>query len=117
MTEMIVEVLFVRMKGIPDFFLSKITEIIDFHDKEIAVAECFVFERCPKCGLIHPRIIKGGKTTTGKQMFRCMDCRKRFTADYGTCSFYSHQSAEAWNELIKMTLAGEAGREIHCQKS
>jgi translation initiation factor 2 beta subunit (eIF-2beta)/eIF-5 len=57
------------MKGIPEFFLSKIAEIIDSYDKEITVAEGIMFESCPKCGTIHPRIIKGGKTSTGKQMF------------------------------------------------
>ncbi|NCB03355.1 MAG: hypothetical protein EOM67_14550, partial [Spirochaetia bacterium] len=25
-----------------------------------------LFERCPKCGVAHPRIIKGGKTSTGE---------------------------------------------------
>ena len=86
MPQMTADVLVERMKGIPEFILSKIAEILDCYDKETTVAEGFLFERCPKCGAIHPRIIKGGK-----QLFRCMDCRRRFTADYGTCSFYSHQ--------------------------
>ncbi len=112
MPYMTADALVERMKGIPEFILSKIAEILDCYDKETAVAEGFLFERCPKCGAIHPRIIKGGKTPTGKQMFRCMDCQRRFTADYGTCSFYSHQGTEAWNELIKMTIAGETLKTI-----
>jgi len=112
MAKMTAKVLAERIKGIPEFILSKIAEIIDSYDKEITVAESFMFERCPKCGTIHPRIIKGGKTSTGKQMFRCMGCRGRFTADYGTYSFYSHQSREAWNDMIKMTLAGETLKTI-----
>ncbi|HBO35644.1 MAG TPA: hypothetical protein DD633_03565 [Sphaerochaeta sp.] len=112
MPQMTAETLVERMKGIPEFILSKIAEILDSYDKEATVAEGFLFERCPKCGAIHPRIIKGGKTSTGKQMFRCMDCQRRFTADYGTCSFYSHQGTEAWNELIKMTIAGETLKTI-----
>jgi hypothetical protein len=51
-------------------------------------------------------------TSIGKQMYRYMECGRRFTADYGTYSFYSHQSAEAWNEMIKMTLAGDTLRTI-----
>ncbi len=86
MPYMTADALVERMKGIPEFILSKIAEILDCYDKETTVAEGFLFERCPKCGAIHPRITKGGK-----QMFRCMDCRRRLTADCGTCSFYSHQ--------------------------
>lgn len=97
-----------RMKEIPDFILSKIAEIIESYDKEAIAAEGSAFEHCPKCGLLHPRIIKGGRTSTGKQMFRCMECQKRFTTDYGAYSFYSHQSREAWNELIKSTIAGDS---------
>jgi len=108
MAKMTAEEVVERMKGIPDFILSKIAEILESYDKEATVAEGSVFERCPKCGSIHPRIIKGGKTSTGKQMFRCMDCQSRFTADYGTYSFYSHQSHEAWNDMIKMTIAGDS---------
>ena len=51
--------------------------------------------------------MKGGKISTGKQMFRCKDCWQRFTAEYGAYSSYSHQSPEAWNELIKLTITGE----------
>ena len=78
MPYMTADALVERMQGIPEFILSKIAEIIDSYDKETTVVEGFLFERCPKCGAIHPRIIKGGKTSTGKQMFRCMDCRRRF---------------------------------------
>lgn len=107
MPQMTAETLVERMKRIPEFILSRIVEILDAYDKESTIAEGILFERCPKCGVAHPRIIKGGKTSTGKQMFRCMDCQRRFTADYGSYSFYSHQSPEAWNELIKMTITGE----------
>jgi hypothetical protein len=42
------DVLVERIKGIPEFILSKIAEIIDSYDKEITVAEGSAFERCPK---------------------------------------------------------------------
>ncbi|RFU96263.1 hypothetical protein DYP60_01470 [Sphaerochaeta halotolerans] len=65
MAKMTAEEVVERMKGIPDFILSKIAEIPDSYDKEATVAEGSIFERCPKCGLLHPRVIKGGKTSTG----------------------------------------------------
>ena len=102
-TDMIAE----RMKTIPDFILGKIIDILDSYEKESTTAEGLAFEQCPKCGIAHPKVIKGGKTSTGKQMYRCMECQRRFTADYGTYSFYSHRRPEAWNDMIKMTLAGE----------
>ncbi len=83
MPQMTAETLVERMKGIPEFILSKIAVILDCNDKETTVAEGFLFERCPKCGAIHPRI-----------------------------TFYSHQGTEAWNELIKMTIAGETLKTI-----
>ncbi len=99
-TDMIAE----RMKTIPDFILGKIIDILDSYEKENTTAEGLTFEQCPKCGIVHPKVIKGGKTSTGKQMYRCMECQRRFTTDYGTYSFYSHQRPEAWNDMIKMTL-------------
>ena len=89
-TDMIAE----RMKTIPDFILGKIIDILDSYEKDSTTAEGLAFEHCPKCGIVHPKVIKGGKTSTGKQMYRCMECQRRFTADYGTYSFYSHQRPE-----------------------
>lgn len=60
----------------------------------------FVFERCPKCGAIHPRLLKGGYTSKGKQMLRCTECNKRFVVDSGQLTFYSHQDQAKWNDLI-----------------
>ena len=62
MPQMTAETLVERIKKIPEFILSKIVEILDSYDKESTVAEGILFERCPKCGVAHPRIIKGGKT-------------------------------------------------------
>lgn len=58
--------------------------------------EKIFFEVCPKCGKVHPHIIKGGRSGSGKQMYRCKECGKRFVYDTGTFSFYSHQNRDQW---------------------
>ena len=40
--------------------------------------DSYQFEVCPKRGAIKPRLIKGGRSNSGKQMFRCKECNKRF---------------------------------------
>ena len=68
------------------------------------------FEVCPKCGMVNPHIIKGGKAGSGKQMYRCKDCGRRFVYDTGTFSFYSHQDSDQWAEFIQMTLEKDSLR-------
>ena len=51
----------------------------------------YVFEYCPKCGVPHPVLIKAGKANSGKQMYRCKHCNKRFVVDHGQLTYYSHQ--------------------------
>ncbi|MCI6113930.1 MAG: hypothetical protein MR687_01415 [Spirochaetales bacterium] len=63
-----------------------------------------IFEVCPKCGKVHPHIIKGGMSGSGKQMYRCTECGKRFVYDTGTFSFYSHQDRDKWARFIQMTM-------------
>lgn len=65
-------------------------QVKDFIQANSAVNK-FVFERCLKCGSIHPHLIKGGYTSSGKQMLRCTECNKRFVTDSGQLTFYSHQ--------------------------
>ena len=66
------------------------------------------FDVCPKCGKKHPRLIKAGLANSGKQMLKCKDCGKRFVVDRGQLTFYSHQPADKWNELIIDTLEGNS---------
>ena len=63
-----------------------------------------IFEVCPKCGKVHPHIIKGGMSGSGKQMYRCTECGRRFVYDTGTFSFYSHQDRDKWARFIQMTM-------------
>ena len=74
-----------------------------FEQNKSANKEKIHFEVCPKCGKVHPHIIKGGKSGSGKQMYRCTECGKRFVYDTGTFSFYSHQDRDQWALFIQMT--------------
>lgn len=80
-------------------------EIIDFIEVNHAADE-YVIDCCPKCGKIHPPVIKGGITSKGKQMLRCKTCNKRFVVDFGQLTFYSHQEQSKWNDLIIDTKLG-----------
>ena len=61
-------------------------------------------DKCPKCGTAHPRLIRGWKSRSGKQMYRCKECDKRFTYDNGHLTWYSHQRYDKWSMFIKSTL-------------
>ena len=68
----------------------------------------YVFKYCPKCGVHHLVLIKAGKANSGKQMYRCEHCNKRFVVDQGHLTYYSHQSEQKWNQLIDDTVAGHS---------
>lgn len=63
----------------------------------------FHFEYCPKCGQLHPVLVKAGK-----QMLKCNSCNKRFVCDHGQLTYYSHQSQAKWNDLIIETQKGNS---------
>ena len=78
-------------------------QIIDYQSLNLAEKKTD-FDMCPKCGAVHPRLIKGGKSHSGKQMYRCKECDKRFTYDNGHLTWYSHQPYDKWSMFIKSTL-------------
>lgn len=86
---------------------NDIVSDIDMNHK----TEKHVFSSCPKCGVSNPRLILGGKAGSRKQMYRCCSCRKRFTVDHGSLTFYSHQDESKWNDFISDTLQGSSLRE------
>lgn len=45
--------------------------------------EQYHFEVCPKCGKLHPHLVKGGFSNSRKQMLQFKDCGKRFVVDHG----------------------------------
>ena len=63
-----------------------------------------VMENCLKCAKRHSKMIKAGQTKNGKQMYRCTNCNKRFVADTGQLTFYSHQSLSKWEIVLDDTL-------------
>jgi transposase-like protein len=78
-------------------------QIIDYQSLNMAEKKNN-FYMCPKCGAVHPRLIKGGMSHSGKQMYRCKECDKRFTYDNGHLTWYSHQPYDKWSMFIKSTL-------------
>lgn len=70
------------------------------------LANEYHFEKCPKCGQLHPHLVKNGKTKAGKQFLQCKTCMKRFVVDHGQLTYYSHQPQSKWNELIIDTKNG-----------
>ncbi len=70
MATMTTDIIAERMKTIPDFILGKIIDILDSYEKESTTAEGLTFEQCPKCGIVHPKVIKGGRHPPAS---RCTD--------------------------------------------
>lgn len=62
---------------------------------------------CPKCGAYEPGITRGGLTSTGKQMYRCKCCGKRFTATNGHLMHHSHMDSSSWIRVIVDTIGGK----------
>lgn len=60
---------------------------------------CFRFgvNTCPQCK--SDKLIKSGKTATGKQRYCCKECNKRFIIEY------SYQASSNCNPLIKINNA------------
>ena len=65
-------------------------------------------EICPKCGVYHPHVVKGGMSSTGKQMYRCTSCGKRFLSTNGNIMEYSHLDSSQWRQLIIDTIQGKS---------
>lgn len=93
---------------IPSFVFKKLTAILSEYKREENESHIISFETCPKCGIPHPVIKKGGITKKGKQMYRCSSCHKRFVEDRNEITFYSRLSKEQWNEAIKGVIVGDS---------
>lgn len=88
------------------FQVEQIVKQIDEYEKINEEAENPVIKVCPKCGQVHPVLIKSGCTRNGKQLLRCKTCNKRFVSDSGQLTFYSHQDESAWISFIDDQLCG-----------
>ena len=98
---------FFKGYGLTKLQISTIVKLFESYlaDNRI-VKDDGLFEVCPKCGKVHPAIVKGGKAGSGKQMYRCTHCGRRFTEDHGTIMHYSHQGDDAWKVLMMDTISG-----------
>ena len=93
--------------GLTELQISTILKLFESYlEDNSIVKENGIFEVCPKCGKVHPVIVKGGKAGSGKQMYRCTHCGRRFTEDHGTIMHYSHQGDDAWKVLMMDTING-----------
>lgn len=107
-TEITAQTLQNRLVGAPTFVLRKVDNVLSEYEKDEAETSNIVFEVCPKCASVHPRLIKGGKTLGGKQMYRCKECNARFVADYNEVTFHSRLSKSQWSEAVKAAVVGHS---------
>ena len=77
----------------------------EYEPKAQSTIEC-----CLHCGSVS--IKKHGKTTGGVQRYKCKDCGKTFTENYGLITHYSHLSDWQWREVIRGTVEGLSLTEI-----
>jgi len=53
---------------------------------------------CPHCG--SGNFIKHGKTSLGRQRYRCRECRKTFSETTGTPFMYSKKTLKTWASYL-----------------
>ncbi|MDD7537357.1 MAG: hypothetical protein SPK48_05855, partial [Bullifex sp.] len=71
--------------GLTELQISTILKLFESYLEDNGIVKGNgIFEFCPKCSMVHPMIVKGGKAGSGKQMYRCKNCGRRFTEDHGT---------------------------------
>lgn len=83
-----------NVKEIIEKNFPKIVGSGQYEPKSQSTIEC-----CLHCGSIS--IKKHGKTTGGVQRYKCKDCGKTFTENYGLITHYSHLSDWQWREIIR----------------
>lgn len=97
--------------GLNDYQISKVQELLaSFEQTEDMSAATDGVEICPKCGTAHPKVVRSGFAGSGKQMFRCTSCGRRFTYGSGRLTWYSHQNVDQWKTLILDTFSGQSLR-------
>ncbi len=107
-TEITIEEMKRMLDDLPSFMMKKLVSLFTEYRNDKEDSDSIEFEVCPKCGAVHPRLLKGGKTAGGKQMYRCKECNSRFVADYNEITFNSRLSRGQWNEAIKCSIRGDS---------
>ena len=68
--------------GLDDYQISKMQELLaSFELKADTRAATEEVKVCPKCGADHSKVVRSGFAGSGKQMFRCASCGRRFSKD------------------------------------
>ena len=88
--------------------IDKINKTVNNCLSENEEADTYIIKTCPKCGITHDNFVKGGFSSSGKQMIRCKCCEKKFVVDHGQLTFHSHQKLSKWNDFIILTTKGES---------
>lgn len=91
---------------ITQYQAERIAEMILDYTHSNSLLEVSLPEQCPKCGIYHPNVVRNGKTSSGKQMYRCKGCGKRFTATNGHLMENSHFGKDKWRGMIIDTICG-----------
>lgn len=92
------------LKFLSDTQRKKIFALLNSYLSLNAELADYTPEVCPKCGVADGRFIRKGFAGR-KQRYQCKSCGKKFTADAGKLTAWSHQSRENWAVVIEDTLS------------
>lgn len=92
--------------SITQYQAERIADMILDYTQSNSLLEVSIPEQCPKCGIYRPEVVKNGKTGSGKQMYKCKCCGKRFTATSGHLMENSHFGKDKWRSIIIDTICG-----------
>ena len=71
----------IDIKKLTKFQMKQVVLLVEKLNEDNKETTADSFHICLKCGKDHPRIIKAGKTKSGKQMYLCHECGRRFVED------------------------------------
>jgi transposase-like protein len=77
---------------------------------ELTASLSFEKTSCPRCG--SGSFIKHGKTSLGRQRYRCRECRKTFSETTGTPFMYSKKTLDDWASYLFCMEGGLTLRKI-----
>lgn len=61
-TEITLEEMKSMLDELPAFMMKKIVSLLSEYKRDKEDGDDIKFEVCPKCGVVHPRLFKAGKT-------------------------------------------------------
>lgn len=91
---------FLSDQGFPRYAIENAVRLLEYENQPFD-SSTVEFVHCPKCGQPDPHIVKGGFSNSNKQMYRCLDCGRRFVYDYGNLTWHSKMDDTSWFEVFK----------------